>query len=175
MKKSLLIIVALLSSVTFNALAITEDGQLESGFRGIIDITSQIGIGSHSRDMYQEQAGFTGGFQINHLVFVGGGVSPTLHLYEDAHNSFNAKFVLPIYGAVRFDFLDRKITPFVEGRAGYYIDTDNSDASGLYIYGGAGVRISRFSISAGYTNYGNGGRYYKEASSFIGLKAAIEF
>lgn len=182
MKKVFVALFAMLLSMpAFNALALDDDGQLERGFRGFVNVTTNFGIGSHTRDNYQLQCGFTGGYQINHMIFVGGGIDPTLNLNAYWNDDVKAKFLLPVFSAVRFDFLDKKFTPFVEGRVGYYVDTDDTDFSDLYFYAGTGVRMSRASLSVGYTYYGQGGNHYDvwdgkaEAGSFIGLKFAFEF
>lgn len=179
MKKVFVVLFAMLLSMpAFNALALGDDGQLDRGFRGFVNVTTNFGVGDYSKDNYQLQCGFTGGYQINSRLFVGGGVDPTLSLYayDDYHgdSSVDASFLLPIFSAIRFDVLDKKVTPFVEGRVGYYVNTDGvSESSGdVYVYGGTGVRLSRASLSLGYTYYGRGD--YKGVNC-IGLKFAFEF
>lgn len=182
MKKVFVALFALiLSMLAFNAMALGGDGRLNRGFRGFVNVTTNFGIGSHTRDNYQLQSGFTGGYQINQYLFVGGGLDPTLNLNAYHNDDVDAKFVLPLFSAIRFDVLDKQFTPFVEGRLGYYVDTDDSDRSDLYFYAGTGMRLSRVSLSLGYTYYGQGGNYYRahsgkwEAGSYIGLKFAFEF
>ena len=182
MKKVFVVLFAMLLSMpAFNALALGDDGQLDRGFRGFVNVTTNFGIGSHTRDNYQLQCGFTGGYQINSRLFVGGGIDPTLNLNAYHNDDVDAKFLLPVFSAIRFDVLDKQFTPFVEGRVGYYVDTDITDRSDLYFYAGTGVRMSRASLSVGYTYYGQEGNFYDgredkwEAGSYVGLKFAFEF
>lgn len=174
MKKVFVALFAMLLSMpAFNALALDDDGQLERGFRGFVNVTTNFGVGDIAKDNYQLQCGFTGGYQINSRLFVGGGIDPTLNLYNDTfYDEVDASFLLPIFSAIRFDVLDKKVTPFVEGRVGYYINTDDTDYSDLYFYAGTGVRLGRSSLSLGYTYYGQ--RDF-DGANFIGLKYAFEF
>lgn len=146
------------------------DDYLQRGFRGLVDFGGHFGFGD-AKDCYQVSGAFTGGYQINRMIFVGGGIAPTAHLYKDYYDDLKAQFILPIYTAGRFDFINNKITPFAEARIGYYINTDYTDASDLYMYYGAGVRLNKLSLSAGYTYYGNG----DYPIGFIGLRVGFEF
>lgn len=172
---ALSLIILLVSAATFVGLA-TEpaDGYyLDRGFRGIVDFGAHIGF-SDAEDNYQISGAFTGGYQINHFLFVGGGIAPTVNIYhiDWDHNWYDgdwydddlyddltddkkteASVWLPIYAAVRFDFINKKVTPFVDTRLGYFINTKDTDAGGLYFYGGVGARIKRFSVSAGLDLY----------------------
>ena len=122
MKKVFVALFALILSMpAFNAMALGGDGRLNRGFRGFVNVTTNFGIGSHTRDNYQLQSGFTGGYQINQHLFVGGGLDPTLNLNAYHNDDVDAKFVLPLFSAIRFDVLDKQFTPFVEGRLGYCV------------------------------------------------------
>ena len=138
---------------------------LDRGFRGIVDFGGHIGF-SDAEDFYQISAAFTGGYQFNHFLFVGAGIAPTVNMYHEgsygyygyygyyeSDSDIEAAVWLPIYAAVRFDFINKKATPFVDTRLGYFINTKNTDAGGLYFYGGVGARIRRFSVSAGIDLY----------------------
>lgn len=133
---------------------------LDRGFRGIVDFGTHIGFGVDAEDKYQISAAFTGGYQFNHFLFVGAGVAPTVEFsnhiyygwyydYYDKDNDFQTSVLIPIYGAVRFDFINKKATPFVDLRLGYFVNTKDTELGGLYFYGGIGARIRRFSVSAG--------------------------
>ena len=130
---------------------------LDRGFRGLVDFGGHVGF-SDGKDNYQFSAAFTGGYQFNSFLFVGGGVSPTVNLYYNDwyyDDEIETSVFIPIYGAIRFDFIDKKVTPFLDARVGYYINTKDTDNGGLYVYGGVGARIKRFSISAGCDLYKN--------------------
>ena len=121
---------------------------LKSGFRGFFDLGAHAGFGD-AEDNYLLMASFTAGYQINRFFFVGAGCSPTLALYDDEYyDEVETGFILPIYGAIRFDFVNAKVSPFLDTRVGYSV-TD--DCRGLYTYIGAGCRIKKLSLSAGYT------------------------
>ena len=107
----------------------------------------------NAEDIYQISAAFTGGYQINRMLFVGAGVAPTLNLWEAYDDEVETEFWLPIYSAIRLDFINKKVTPFIDGRIGYFLNTEDMDYSGLYIYAGAGVRLKKISLSAGYSLY----------------------
>ncbi len=157
---------ALLSTMSVNA----QENFLKRGFRGFGELSAQTGF-DDAKDEYLLQGSFTGGYQINRMFFVGGGVAPSLSMYDnDWTDEIDTGFVMPIYGAFRADFIDNTISPFAEIRGGYYI-TNDYDAHGGYFYTGAGCRFNHFSVSAGYSLYlddhFNG--------SFAGVKAGFEF
>lgn len=157
---------ALLSTMSVNA----QENFLKRGFRGFAELSESTGF-SDAEDEYLLQAGFTGGYQINRMFFVGGGVAPSLYLYDnDWTDEIDTGFVMPIYGAFRADFIDNTISPFAEIRGGYYI-TDDYDSHGGYFYTGGGCRFKRFSVSAGYSLYAHD--HY--TGSFATVKAAFEF
>lgn len=159
----LIALIVLISCFTATA----QDNYLERGFRGLVDIGVQAGFGD-AKDNYLIQSSFTGGYQINRMLFVGGGIAPSLALYD--YGDVETGFVMPIYGALRCDFIDARISPFAEARGGYYI-TDKSDANGGYAYIGAGCRFNRFSLSAGYSLYIRDGF----TGHFTGVKFGFEF
>lgn len=144
---------------------------LERGFRGIIDLSSHYGVGD-AEDNYLLTASFTPGYQITHFLFVGAGVAPTLVLFDNKYyDEVETSFILPIYGAIRFDFINARVSPFLDLRSGYSV---TNDCKGFYGYAGVGCRIFKWSLSAGYT-------YQKNESSrvdhfdFIGIRAGLEF
>lgn len=121
---------------------------LKRGFRGLLDLSIHAGFGDAEDNMLL-MSSFTAGYQINRFLFVGGGCSPTLTLYDNEYyDEVETGFILPIYGAIRFDFVNAKVSPFLDSRVGYSV-TD--DCRGLYTYIGAGCRIKKLSLSAGYT------------------------
>ena len=134
------------------------DNYLERGFRGLIDLGAHFGFGD-AADNYQVSAAFTGGYQINRMLFVGGGIAPTLNIFDYEgyrDDEVITTFLLPIYTAVRLDFINTKVTPFFDGRVGYYLNTDDIDYSDLYF---------------GYDYYANDG----SALGFATLRFGLEF
>ncbi len=133
------------------------DVYLKRGFRGFVDFGGSLGFGD-TKQNYQGSISFTGGYQINSMLFVGGGVAPTVNF-----NDFDQTIcVVPLYAAVRLDFLKNKVSPYINARAGYSINTDNPEYSAAYFYGGVGVRLRKFNLGAGtdvYTRDGNTSTY----------------
>ena len=144
---------------------------LERGFRGIVDLSSHYGVGD-AENNYLLTASFTPGYQITHFLFVGCGAAPTLVLFDNKYSDeVETSFILPLYGAIRFDFINARVSPFLDLRSGYSV---TNDCKGFYGYAGVGCRIFKWSLSAGYT-------YQKNESSridhfdFVGVRAGLEF
>lgn len=147
------------------------DDYLQRGFRGLLDLGAHFGFGD-AEDSYQVSAAFTGGYQINRMLFVGAGIAPTLNLFDNEYyDEIETTFLLPIYSAIRLDFINKKVTPFIDGRIGYYLNTDDMDLNGLYAYAGAGVRLKKISLGAGYEIYNND----YATGSFATLRFGLEF
>ena len=81
------------------------------------------------------------GVQLNNRIFLGLGVGLITSDDYDFHMS------IPAFADFRFDFLENKITPFVEVRAGYDVALEGN--SGFYGDFAFGCRFRRFSVSTG--------------------------
>ena len=125
------------------------------GYRGIPDLSANIGLNDDSYIMLM--ASYTAGYQ---LIFLGGGIAPA---YD-----FDYEFILPIYSAIRFDFANSRISPFLDARLGYAID------SGTYTYIGAGCQIKKLSLSGGYTFIQTDGRWSGNLC-YLGLRVGLDF
>lgn len=147
------------------------DEYLEPGFRGLIEIGPSFGLGDAEKN-YQFSMAFTGGYQINRLLFVGAGVAPTLNLFDNEWNDeVETSFLIPIFSAVRVDFLNKKVTPFVNARIGYAINTKDTDFSSMYYYAGVGVRLRKISLGAGADIYSKDGN----TTTYAALRFGFEF
>ena len=158
---------------------------LKRGFRGIADMGIHVGLVS---DDYHAQfsGAMTVGYQATHFLFIGAGAAPTLwvwdvdHYYDRYwsrdydHDDYKTAFVLPIYGALRFDFVNAKVSPFLDIRGGYSV---TKDCRGGYLYLGAGARIRRFSISGGWTYqaFNEESGFYRKDMGLLGIRAGFEF
>ena len=81
------------------------------------------------------------GVQLNNRSFLGLGVGLIIADDYDFHLS------IPVFADFRFDFLENRITPFAEARAGYDVALDGH--SGFYGDFSFGCRFRRFSVSTG--------------------------
>lgn len=145
---------------------------LKKGFRAFVEFAADIQTDAETPDYYN---GFislplTVGYQANKFFFVGAGIAPGItsngrnryyyDYYDDYYydyrddyyyhgrHALDSHFVMPIYGAVRFDFVNARVSPFLDLRAGYSV-TDYS--RGAYASAAVGCRIYHFNISIGYT------------------------
>ena len=163
----------LLAMLALTATSQNNDDYLQRGVRCIADVNAHIGFGD-AKDIYLFGVSITPGYQLNRFLFVGGGIAPTLvyytHKKEDSYSKEEkaTELASPLFGAIRFDMVNAKVSPFVEGRVGISLI---SDVSGGYFYAGAGCRIKRVSISAGYTCV----NYRDDKYQFVGLRAGYEF
>lgn len=84
----------------------------------------------------------TYGAQLNNKFFLGGGTG-----YCIAVDWYSDHYSIPVFADLRVDFLEKKISPFMELRAG--VDIAIEGASGFYGNFLFGCRLKRFSLSAG--------------------------
>lgn len=82
------------------------------------------------------------GAQLNNKFFLGGGAGFCL-----AADWYSDHISIPVFADLRVDFLEKKISPFMELRAG--VDIAIEGVSGFYGNFSFGCRLKRFSISAG--------------------------
>ena len=73
----------------------------------------------------------THGYQFNNYFFLGGGVA--LGCYTDRH-----EFMMPVYAAFRVNILNKKVSPYVDGRAGLSF----GNSVGAYSSIALGLRIA---------------------------------
>ena len=84
----------------------------------------------------------TYGAQLNNKFFLGGGAGFCL-----SADWYSDHISIPVFADLRVDFLEKKISPFVELRAGYDVAVEG--ASGFYGNFSFGCRFKRFSASVG--------------------------
>lgn len=87
------------------------------------------------------------GFSFGNGLYVGGGTGFAAEFVPDYKSK--PSFLVPVFADIKFDFIDKAVTPFVGFRAGELIDLTDSEGR-WFISPCAGVDISRFSISVGY-------------------------
>lgn len=126
-------------SISFNS-----DGHgPEVGYRGFIDLGYTIGTGAAGAGRIEFNT--VHGYQF--LPYLYAGVGAGAHYYHEGK-----VVAIPIFADIRSDFLDNKISPFVDFRIGY----SPYDIKGLYLNPSAGCRIGlngqlAFNVSVGYS------------------------
>lgn len=75
------------------------------------------------------------GYQFNSHIFLGGGVA---YLTRLAYDERALDYLLPVYAHFRYNFLSKRVSPFVEVKAGYSLAGVLTDA---YSEASLGLRI----------------------------------
>lgn len=139
MKKILLLIFAVVCSANIF-------GQtLEKGYRGFAGVDGQGVVNDNGYDGISFWTSH--GCQINPFLFVGGGLSSQVrYCADDLADEFYSYNLIPVFGNVRFDYPNSKISAFADLKMGYTV----GDYSGLYIAPSVGFRLSHCNWSLGY-------------------------
>ena len=131
----------------------TTGNRLKKGNRNIIEASG--GKGTENFSVWS--VNLTTGHQFNPYVFLGLGVSPRFYkdLFDKKAQYYNfgeqeQMFAIPIFANLRSDFIDKKITPFVDLKMGY----SPADISGFYFSLALGCRfcignVCNLSLSTG--------------------------
>jgi hypothetical protein len=151
MKKLLVSLVVLFVSQMMSA------QNISNGYRFFIDGGYTVGIGDYKFGRFELNV--SNGYQINPFFFVGGGLGVHfMSKYETKSDGIpldlrKQKTDIPVFANLRADFAKGKVTPFVDGKAGYFL-TNNG---GVYLNLSAGCRIAvneqqAVNVSIGYTS-----------------------
>ncbi len=97
------------------------------------------------------------GWQFNKCFYAGIGIGEEAYIdhWKLGYYASEARcvLVLPLFADVRYDFFNKKITPFVDFRIGYAAsDDDYNTFSGLYLCPSIGARLWKFNLSVGTEN-----------------------
>lgn len=95
----------------------TNNTGLKSGYKGIVEMGYQIGVGDYGMDRLKLD--IINGFQINPYFSLGFGTG--LRYYFDAEAA-----VIPIFADFRANFTDTKVSPYLSLGVGYSFDATNS-------------------------------------------------
>lgn len=106
------------------------------------------------------------GAQLNNKFFLGGGAGFCL-----AADWYSDHISIPVFADLRVDFLEKKISPFMELRAG--VDIASEGASGFYGNFSFGCRLKRFSASVGIESLK--GQDYDYPYYYVGKKERIYY
>ncbi len=124
--------------------------QSRRGYRIIVDggtflsLTKETDFGKEITNIFEDDSWlfpssgsglwelrFSNGYQFNNYFYLGGGIAMN-HFPDDK------LWAMPIFAHVRINFLNGRISPFVDGKIGVSI---TSEPPGTYIGGMVGVRI----------------------------------
>lgn len=121
-----------------------KDGNgLKAGYRGFVDFGGTIGTGTYG--VSRVEVSNSHGYQFNPYIFFGVGFGYGYYVDSEVHE-------IPVFGHLRSEFLNRRVSPFFDFKAGYAV----YDAMGFYMNPSVGCRIrlprrGGISVSVGYT------------------------
>lgn len=120
---------------------------LKKGYRGFVSAESMLG------DILGLSMSSTHGAQLNDKIFVGGGVGMIIGSdWEEGYSLF------PVYADFRVDFLNKKISPFMELKSGAVFAAQGT--TGFYADFSFGCRFKRCSVSLGLNTIPGMDEYY---------------
>lgn len=130
---------------------------ISTGYHGFADFGYTIGFGDYKLGRFELSS--THGYQINPYLFIGAGLGIQLMSeYEtpgmDIPLDYRDFLVdVPIYANVRLTVIDGPISPFIDGKCGYYLTHHGA----LYLNASVGCRFSTWGKQAvnvyiGYSN-----------------------
>lgn len=153
------------------------------GFRAMADAGVAYAF-SDSRGTWNFSASATAGYQLNRMLFVGGGVQPIyVHHSRISHFTDGYKpkgvFLMPVYAMARVEKRYEQVTPFVELKVG-----DNfigKHYKGVFMQASIGCRIKHVNIMASYAMQRAKGHAfysfetYPDFVSSVGLRVGYDF
>lgn len=130
-------------------------GSPARGYRGFFDWNQVFGRAKvEDVKVSWNRLGFmtSHGFQFNPHFFLGGGWGLLFNIGDEAGYLFDAIF--PLFVDVRFDYADKRVSPFCDIRTGGFASLTAQEAGeslgGLYDNINFGVRVRRVNFSVGY-------------------------
>lgn len=121
---------------------------IPTGYHGFADFGYTIGFGDYELGRFELSS--THGYQINSYLFVGAGLgihfmseykTPNMDIPLD-YRDFQVD--VPIYANIRLTMINGPISPFIDGKCGYYL----THHSALYLNASAGCRFSTWGRQA---------------------------
>ncbi len=149
MKKIILLLAVVMASFT------TYAQEQSKGYRGFAEVGYGIGVGDYDFGRFSIETSH--GYQFNHYIFLGAGLGFQFSSkyetkgMEYALDKRDSKVDIPIFANLHFNFLKKKISPFVDLKGGAYVN----NGGGAYVNASAGLRIATtakqaVNISVGY-------------------------
>ena len=122
---------------------LTSFAQLNQGYKGFVDAGYRLNTNEYEANAFEISSSH--GYQINPHFFVGGGVAMyfTNEMRTETSDGIlfegrDSKVDIPVFANVKINFLKGTISPYIDGRAGTYINNNG----GLYYSLALGVRFS---------------------------------
>ena len=189
-------IALLAAAIVFPLMAVHAQDFCGQGYRGHVDAGYSIGIGDYDFDRFEVNTSH--GYQFNPFFFVGAGVgihfmssyaTAGMEIPLDQRESLTD---VPVFGHLRCNFMNRKFSPFVDLRGGYFV----TNSGGLYLNAAVGCRYAfnekmAVNLSVGYTRedlefdtfedfFGSHSMHYytsgrKLSAEAVALKLGFEF
>lgn len=130
---------------------------LESGYHGFVDVGYTIGLTDYEFGRFEVNTSH--GYQCNPYLYMGAGIglhfmseykTPNMNIPLDFRSS---QLDAPVFVNIRWTVLNSRITPFVDGKLGYYVTHHGGTYANIslgcrfFVYGHQAI-----SISVGYAN-----------------------
>ena len=145
MKKSIILAVMLLAFM-FNVTPISaqthKSPMYEKGYRADVQIGPVI-----DSDYTLYTLSTSHGYSFGNGLYIGGGIG--LHITTVDMDGHKTRYQVPVFAEIKYSFLNRLVSPFVDLKAGGFYDYTLGGA-GYMIRPSIGVDIWRFSVSAGW-------------------------
>jgi hypothetical protein len=100
-----------------------DNSGLQSGYKGIVELGYQIGIGDYGMDRLK--LNIINSYKINPYFSLGFGTG--LRYYFDAEAA-----VIPVFADFRTNFINNKISPYLSLGVGYSFDATNDFEGGFF-------------------------------------------
>ena len=142
-----------------SVLARRQENYHPTGYRGFAEVGGVINMGSTFDHPYV-MATTTHGYQIAPWIFVGGGMGFVVCLDRDFVDAIgeNSYSFVPLYGALRFNFKQKRVSPLADIKMGYAFN--NVDDGGIY---GQFAFGATYAVREEYSIYVSGGYQFINA------------
>jgi hypothetical protein len=145
MKKAFVVLLILLS--TASVASAQTNRAFKKGYRATIEVTNSAVFGKDKIGGLI-QANTTHGYRVGNGIFLGAGFGIGYDMIAD-------DYLIPMYLDAKYNFLDQKISPFVNLRTGIRFNgSARNEQFADFIAISGGIDVGRFSVKLGY-EYGS--------------------
>ena len=140
--KKVLVTIVLMLSVSFSVFAQNADSWYNDGYRG----SDELETGSTFSRTFVVSVLSSHGYSVGNGLYFGVGAGCTVNPAD------NGNLSLPIFADMRYSFIDKPCSPFVDLKLGtsFYIE---DVTAGLFIRPSVGVDVRNWSLHLGYGLY----------------------